>query len=482
MSIIRNENNIACLDPIKNNNLPDAIKDEIENYIKEGKKIYDDNIITHPNISKMDNQDMLFDDWCISLYFTCHLLYFQNVKIKCFFTNKILTSIYSDFFALDDYGIYDTNYKYTYYLFSEGINSCILVYGAPYYLPMFIYYFEKDICYDLLPHQLFGGPYSNHEYYKKLINAIKIYKIENLKLIISDDNYIIKDTNKQIIISFANNYQQGHHFWNEVSGIDILIRTNLIKNINILLLGDFDICDIHKSIKEYNPQCKIINIADKNSIINNANVYGFISSHFILDTTKMLYFKNIIPIKLNNKFVIMIIIKADRRRLHDVENVYINLINTLIQNKILNPSETIILFDGLYKSNRNEFLKNYYDNNKDKYINIVNTIVDNIPKEIECKSLIGLEPTEVMRYYDAINFWIGIMSSSIDPISHTKKIGLIITPEAFTYCLRQQSSYIQNMTNHIYHVCSWDPYEELTIVNWHELYNQVEQGIINCKV
>lgn len=475
MSNIGNENNITCLYPLIDN-LPDDIKDEIANYIKEGKKIYDDNIITNPNLCKLDHHDIIFDVTCVSLYFTCHLLYFQNVKIKCFFTDKILTSVYSDFFTFK-WDIHD--YQYTYYLFSEGINSCILVYGAPYYLPMFVYYFEKDIYFDLLQQSHFTGVYGNHEYNKKIIDAIKI---EKLKLIISDDNYIIKNANKQIIMSFANNFQPGHYFWNEVCGIDILIRTNLIKNINILLLGDYDICGLHKTIKEYNPECEIINLADKESIINNANVYGFISSHFILDTTKMLYFKNIIPIKLNKKFVIMIIIKADRRPVHDIENVYIQLINNLIQNKILNPSETIILFDGLYKNNRNEFLKNYYDKNIDKYTNVVNTIVDNISKDIECKSLIGLEATEVMRYYDAVNFWIGVMSSSIDPISHTKKIGLIIIPEALTYTLHQRCSYLQHMTNNIYHICRWIPSEELTIVNWHELYKQFEEGIINCKV
>ena len=472
MQIIKNQNNKSHLDVIKYQ-LPSHINNIINNYIEEGKNIYNNNKNTNSNIDEFPGRNELFDNWCYSIYFTCNLLYFRNIKITCFLTNKVITSVYSNLIKLSTPTLH--NNIFTYYLFSEGVNSCIVFYGGTFSLPMFVYYVVKNKCFDLI-YGIFGAPYSRNECYKEYINIFLSKEINNIKPIVNNNpNYVISNTQKEVVLSFANIFQAGHYLWNEVSGIDILIKTNLIKNIDTLLLGHYDICDMYKIIKEFNPSCKIIDV--DNHRYNNSNVYGFISGHFILNTTKKMYFKNVIPIKLNKKLVIMIIIKADRRCMHDVENVYINLISKLIENGILNPSETIILFDGLYRNNLNDFLTNFYNKFKDKYNNIVKTIIDNIHKDIECISLIGLPFSETLRYYNSINFWIGTQSSTIELISHTNINGLLITSKTLTHCAQQQCCYLQERINHDITLCDYINEHDLIVVNFHDLYNKVENNI-----
>jgi hypothetical protein len=276
---------------------------------------------------------------------------------------------------------------------------------------------------------------------------------------------------------FANNYQVGHYLWNEVSGLDILIRTKLINNIDTLLLGDYDICSIYKTIKEYNPTCKIISVNNKDNY-KKFNTFGFISSHFILNKTKELYLKNVksvIKNKINKKNIIMIIIKADRRCLYDMDNLYINLINKLVENNILNPNETIILFDGLYKNNSNLFLTSYYNSYKDNYIKIVNNIINNIDKNIKCKSLIGLKSHQILPYYNNVNFWIGTQSSTIEIIQQINKNGIVIMPDTLFYTIEQQCSYIEDRINH---PNIFGPFENDSFkIKFEELYNIVKKQI-----
>ena len=72
-----------CLDIIKNT-LPSDINEIIINYLKEGSNIYNKNMVNYPKISKFENWELIYDNWNYSIYFTCNLLYFGNIKIKCF--------------------------------------------------------------------------------------------------------------------------------------------------------------------------------------------------------------------------------------------------------------------------------------------------------------------------------------------------------------------------------------------------------------
>ena len=457
------------------NILPDDINNIIKEYIEEGDNLFKKNKITHPDVKPINEYINIFDNWSYTIYFTCNLLYFNNIKIKCFLQNKIITSKYSNIINLKD--LYN-NYIYTYYVFNENENSCVLFYGASYSLPIFIYYFKKNIFFNLI-YGNFGNVYNDINFHKKLVDIFMETELPKIELNIAN-NISSEDTQKLKILSFCNCFQLGHNLWNEVSGLEILIRTNLIKKINILLLGDYDICNMHKIIIEYNPDCKIINIKDKHLIEENyLNIYGIISGYFITNNTKKLYLKNIVSKEINKKNVIMIIIKADRRSLHDIENVYINIINKLVEENILIPNETTIIFDGLYCNNVNTFLESFYNKYKDKYINIVNKIISNISSEFECISLIGFKFEEVLKYYKCIDLWIGVQSSTIELINQTNENGIIIIPENLLYCIQQQCHYLQDRIKHKTYISKYIPDLDLVVLNnFYELYDIVKDTII----
>ena len=450
------------------NELPDNIKNIIDNYINEGLQIYNGNHYNYPNFQKYNGWDNLVKYWNFSIYLMCHLLYFKNIRIKCFLTGNIINSNSSDILYI--YHDPLITYYFPYYLFSDGINTCVLVYGGPYYLPMFIYYIEKQECYDLLYGNNFGCIYSCNESYKLIIELfLKRYNEKQQNLLLSK----LDNNPGKISMIFANNFQSGHYIWNEVSGVELLIKTDLIKNIDNLLLSRFDICNVHELIKEKNPNCKIINIKDYDKI-EGINFYGAISGYFMTsEAQKYLFYSIKNPIKFNKKIVIMIVIKADRRLLIDMDSIYIQLINKLVENNILNPNELLILFDGLYKDDN--IGTNYYDAFKEKYITVINNICNNIHKDIEYKSLIGLKFNEILSYYNNINYWIGQGGSCIEVLIQSNINGLIITPDYSMYGLNQQICYIQNRRKHSLIIG-----ESVDInykINFNELYNIVVEDI-----
>lgn len=467
MNIIQVPNNQDFFDFIKNE-LPYNIKDIIDNYIKEGSQIYDGNHNNYPNLEKYEGWDALCKYWNFNIYLMCHLLYFKTIRIKCFLTNKIINSGYSD--ILSSYHDSLITHYFPYYLFSDGTNTCVLVYGGPYYLPLFVYYIEKQECYNLLSGNNFGGIYDCNSSYKTIIELfLKRYNEKEQNSLI----FNLGNNHRQINMIFANNFQSGHYIWNEVSGIELLIKTDLIKNIDNLLLSQFDICNVHELIKDKNPNCKIINIKDYEKIEGN-NFYGAISGYFMTsEAQKYLFYSIKNPIKFNKKLVIMIVIKADRRLLIDMDSIYIQLINKLVENNIINPNELLILFDGLYKNDNINTV--YYDTFKEKYITVINNICNNIDKNIECKSLIGLNFNEILSYYNNINYWIGPGGSCIEVLIHSNVNGLILTPEYSMYGLRQQISYIQNRRKHSLVICK--SIDTNYNVDFTEFYNTVVEDI-----
>jgi hypothetical protein len=363
-------------------------------------------------------------------------------------------------------------YYFPYYLFSDGINTCVLVYGGAYYLPMFVYYIEKQECYNLLSGNNFGSLYGSYESYNSIIDIfLKKYNEKEQKLFLFD----FDKKQREINMIFANNFQAGHYIWNEISGVELLIKTDLIKNIDKLLLSEFDICNVHELIKEKNPECKIINIKDYENT-ESINFYGAISGYFMTtESQKYLFYSIKNPIIFNKKIVIMIVIKADRRLLIDMESIYILLINKLVENNILNPSELLILFDGFYNNGDINDKTSYYNIHKEKYITIINNISNNIHNDIECKSLIGLHFNEILPYYNNINYWIGTGSSSIEILIQSMVNGLIMTSENSLYGLQQQICYIQNRKKHSL-VIGKSEESDFTI-NFTELYHNVVEDI-----
>ena len=451
-------NSDDCLYVLKNS-LPNDINKIIQEYTQEGINIYYKNTINNPGIIQCPNNDLVFNYWSYSIYITCNLLYFKNITIQCPFTNNNITSIYSG--ITGNLPGPHTSDIYTYYKFE----TCTLVCGGGYNLPCFIYSTEKNIYFNITRGEF------NSVYGDSTRNEIIIKEIEKQK---------VKKGGNKIVLSFANNYQIGHYLWNEISGIDILIRTKLIKNIDILLLNDYDICEAHKTIQQRS-SCEIVAFKDRDKL--DGYHFGTISGYFILDATKQSYFNHVNPIKLYKKTTIMIIIKADRRPIINIETVFINIINKLVENKILIPNETAILFDGLYRSDANDFLKDYYKKHNNKYHSIVEKIIKNIDSSFNCKSLIGLSFIDTLGYYNNIDFWVGPGGCCVELINQTHKNGICIITNEFTYGINQQCCYIENRINRDYCLAKHTDLS-LTIfaspmeINWNELYDCIENNII----
>lgn len=274
VNFIEVSNNEDFFNFIKNE-LPENITSIIDNYINVGFQIYNGNHHNYPHLEKYNGWDSLVKYWNFSIYLMCHLLYFKTIKIKCFLTDKIVNSYYSDMLYI--YHDPLITYYFPYYLFSDGINTCVLVYGGPYYLPMFVYYIEKQECYNLLSGNNFGSLYGSYESYNSIIDIfLKRYNEKEQQLFLVN----LDEKQREVSMIFATNFQAGHYIWNEVSGVELLIKTDLIKNIDKLLLSEFDICNVHELIKEKNPECKIINIKDYENT-ESINFYGAISGYFM---------------------------------------------------------------------------------------------------------------------------------------------------------------------------------------------------------
>jgi hypothetical protein len=443
--------------------LPPHINAIIEKYHEEGRNIYKGNVLTHPSIPTCQNFELLQKTFEYIAYITCNLLYNKKLYLHCHLENKIVYSSYSGLINIEEENAPKT--LFTYYLF-DGKHPFILVYGGCLYIPFFIYYLLDDIYIDLV-----NAPINKP--------GDEIY-VKVLKLVLEDLKNRKVQSNK-VVMSFANHYQAGHYLWSEISGLDILIRTNLIKNIDILLLHEFDLCSAYKVIQEYNKNCKIISYKELETV--KSGIYGFIASGFILDKTKDLYLKNTISIEPSRKLVIMIIIKADRRYLHNIEDVYTSLLNKLVENKVLVAQDTTILFEGLYRNESNEFLKNFYTRFGEKYNNIVQTIIDKIDTSFDCISLIGRHFDEIIKYYKCVNYWIGQAGSNIELIMQINKNGLMITTTEFDYGIEQQCFYVENRINQnmIYakNMQSSNRFEDSIKVDENELYDKFEKMLLS---
>ena len=88
---------------------------------------------------------------------------------------------------------------------------------------------------------------------------------------------------------------------------------------------------------------------------------------------------------------------------------------------------------------------------------------------------------ETLSYYKSIDFWIAPQSSAMELINQTNDNGLIITPENLKYCTQQQCYYIENRIRHDVSFATVSNVDNLTIVNWHDIYEKVERKILYLK-
>ena len=95
--------------------------------------------------------------------------------------------------------------------------------------------------------------------------------------------------------------------------------------------------------------------------------------------------------------------------------------------------------------------------------------------------LIGLKFLDTLSYYKCIDCWIAPQSSAMELINQTNINGLIITPENLKYCIQQQCYYLDNRIRHKVSFAKVLPEKDLVLVNYTDIYINVENIILNIK-
>ena len=406
-------------------NLPNDINQEINNLHTRYRNITK----TNNTIIKDNEYYNNIDYWLYTTYLNTSII-LQNLNFKCFITNNIIKTNYSNFFFYRDVPIF-------YYYFENDNNSFFLLSGGFYNLPIAVYYLEKNIYYRLV----FSNPGGEYNQVPEIIETLNLTND-----FINNKYKIIQNCNKKIICFSFFIFQAGHYIWNEISGIYPLILTKIIKNIDILVIGDWDVYNMTDFILSENSSCKIIKYSDFINESNNYNAFYFkLGEGFVLEETRTLIKNNIKPYKFNKK-VLYFNLKLDRRVLLNISDIYIYIINKLNKDNIINKENTIIIFDGYFKNNLN---LNYYNSNSEKYLDAVKYITDNIDNNIEYISLIGMETHEGVKYYDSIDYFIGSESSNMDLIKLIyKKKGCLYCSESFRFVFTQTQHHFENINEY----------------------------------
>ena len=423
---------------------------------------------THTNINDNSTSSNIKKYWLYTTYMNCAILSNTTLLFRCFFTKNIVKSIYSNYLEW-------VNNIFYYYYYPQGDETFILIMGGSYNLPMGVYYPYKKSYFNLT-YPSFGTIYTDC---LNLINQITLEQIEtNINLVNNKDEAPLS------VFFFAWCSNTGHHIWNEVSGIYPLIETNLLKyNVDIVVIGDWDIFNIGSLILEHNPKCKIVKykdfVNDPYYICTNIK-YGIIGEGYILNETKQIIINHNNSLNYTNKFVLSIILKLDQsaRSIQNIIGIYTNLINRLTSSNIIKPECLYVLFDGFYKHDTEQGMS-YYLSRKDIYEESVKDIINNIDSRIEYKSLIGMSPHNVVQHYNSIKYFIGIIGANIYCIRHVyNKNGCVIyTKHYYDYSPDQDKVYVQDYNHDLEEIVITPNSMDQNILDEEQLYNLVVSGI-----
>ena len=456
-------------------NMPDQINDTISQIHNKYCMLSINNTpgeTIHTNINDNSNSSNVKKYWLYTTYMNCAILSNTTLLFRCFLTKNIVKSTYSNYLEC-------ANNMFSYYYYPQGDETFILILGGSYNLPMGVYYPCKKSYFNLsYPH--FGGHYADCLH---LINQITLEQIiTNINLINNKDEAPLS------VFFLAWCMNPGHHIWNEASGIYPLIETTLLKNnVDIVVVGDWDIFNISSLILEHNPKCKIVKykdfVNDPYYICTNIK-YGIIGEGFILNETKQIIRNHVNSVNYSNKFVLSIILKLDRsaRFIQNITEIYTNVINRLTSTNIIKPECLYVLFDGLYKHDTEQGLS-YYLSRKDIYEGSVKDIINNIDSRIECKSLIGMSPHNVLQYYNSITYFIGIVGANIYCIRHVyNKNGCVIYPKyIYDFSPDQDKIYVQEYNHNLEEIVLSPNNMDQYILDEEQLYNIVISGIQKSK-
>jgi hypothetical protein len=268
----------------------------------------------------------------------------------------------------------------------------------------------------------------------------------------------------KICTTFGYMANMGHTYWNDLSAFKTLLDFNLLKHIDMFIIGPYDYYNLYDYLKKNNynviRENKIENI---NSVLKNNSLIFKYADLFMYEDLKTFILENnkLNDNKLLSKIqnvknihypIVTFNLRGVFRYLYNQEDCFINIINSLL---LLYPN-IFIIFDG-YVKNKNVILDNYTTDTATAseeifdtaYYNIVNKIITgiNTPNYV---SLIGSTIDIQLAWLDISNYGIlqiGSGSTNYSWVLNKKSIVVgknhIINDEVLLYTF-QDLNYREN--------------------------------------
>lgn len=325
---------------------------------------------------------------------------------------------------------------YSYHFNCSSDDEFIIFFSWEYFSPVLIYYPKDKIIYNI------SYRYSN---ITTTINDI----LNNLSL------NIYYPINNYITYAFGIMHNAGHHLWQEIYGLMLLLEYNLIDNIDEFIIYKFDYLNISEILK--NKFSKKVTYITSDSVPHNITIN--LSKHYINNSTIDL-FKNIYDLKdntQNNEINIMFDIRTNNRIWLNQIPIIINIMNWI---KETYPNYGVNFFmSGFYTYEQNGINSTIYNFKKeiDKQNKIFHTIKNLVSFPIY--SLINLNLSEIIKICQKIDMCISNAGSGIGFFYQTifNKQTICFTTKKNTYDFNLQryafENYISNCifldSNHI---------------------------------
>ena len=332
----------------------------------------------------------------------------KKLHFYCLNTQKIVESEYSTYIYIKgNHEVYSDS-TYTVFQFNNDENSFFVIFnngsglGAMEIGFTFIWYYIKNTIYfnDV------DVNFNDNNFLVNLCNLIK-YNYHNNKFSIS----------KKIAIPFGYSVNVGHSLFNEMSGLDRLIKIGLINKIDSIIIGPYNYYNIELLLQNYN---KNIIYSDINDINTKYNEYIICKPGAITITeslTTLITNKNNFTEceDISNYYpIINIVLRCGNR----IQNDQVDNLSNIINNLYTYYPNMYLIFDGYTNNNSISKYKDLYYttyNNKDQndynikildeYNNIYNDIIKNI-KVKNYKSILNLSYIETGNILNKCNYTI----------------------------------------------------------------------------
>lgn len=398
-------------------------------------QLYEKNNFKKLNLTHMKNTigkkkfvDAIFNkltpDICYKLFhmklITIDILTNRSFSFKCLKTNIILrtTKSFHKLLRNNKYiagGEYDDIIVYIFtdapYPFAVGIGNGSY-WGVLHNEIHFVYYF----------------PTKEFFYFKEgSQNHVEETKAEICKSITHYCNTNKLDTNDKTCIMFGFQVNIGHTYWNDLSGFKYLLDMELLKFVDLFIIGPYDYYDIYDYLKKHNFNVIRENsIKNINSILKNKYILVKLNEWFMYEHLKQFVITNvnsntdsIIEIKKNYYPIITINLRGIHRYWNDQENGFANIINSLL---LLYP-KLFVIFDGYIKNENlvlddymSEGIKSSQNDFDSSYNSILYQIISKI-KTTNYYSLIGKTLNEQIAWLDISQY--GIMQLGAGAFNYT---------------------------------------------------------------